>query len=111
MSAEARNVGHYVNDLEALIDNLELDRFGLVGHDIGAFLAQEYIRRHPDRLVGLFVFNCRHFSLKKEWIEKDHVSEIWYKSFHQLPLAKTIAGSSRSSCRAYLAHFLNYWAG
>ncbi len=76
MSAEARNVGHYVNDLEALIDNLELDRFGLVGHDIGAFLAQEYIRRHPDRLVGLFVFNCRHFSLKKMDRETPRVRDL-----------------------------------
>mgnify|MGYP003128358826 CR=1 FL=1 len=48
---EARDVDHYVSDLEALVDYLGLDRFGIVSHDVGGFLALDYARRHPDRLA------------------------------------------------------------
>lgn len=109
--AEARNVAHYVADLEALVDGLGLDCFGLVSHDVGGFLAQDYGRRHPERLAGLFFFDCPHFGIGPRWVAGSQVREIWYQSFHQLPLALELVGASRESCRAYFHHFLSHWAG
>jgi len=109
--AEARDVTHYVSDLEELADGLGLDRFGIVSHDIGGFLAQDYARKHPGRLAGLFFFDCPHFGIGPRWVQGRQVREIWYQSFHQLPLALELVGASRDSCRAYFRHFLSHWAG
>ena len=110
VGAPAADIDHYVADLEALVDHLGYDRFGLISHDVGAFLAQEYARRHPQRLAGLFFFNCPHFGLGRRWVEGGQVREIWYQSFHQLPVALDLVGASRASCRAYFQHFLSHWA-
>lgn len=107
---EAIDIDHYVADLEALVDRLGYARFGLVGHDVGAFLAQEYARRHPDRLAGLFFFDCPHFGIGRRWVEGGQVREIWYQSFQQLPLALELVGTSRDTCRTYFRHFLSHWA-
>tara|TARA_R110001592_G_scaffold284964_1_gene553294 strand:- start:638 stop:1498 length:861 start_codon:yes stop_codon:yes gene_type:complete len=108
---EARDVDHYVSDIEALADSLGLERFGIVSHDIGGFLAQDYARRHPERLAGLFFFDCPHFGIGPRWTQGGQLREIWYQSFHQLPLAQELVGASRDSCRAYFRHFLHHWAG
>lgn len=110
VGAEARSVEHYVDDLEALADGLGLERFGIVAHDVGGFLAQDYARRHPERLTGLFFFDCPHFGIGKRWLEGGQLREIWYQSFHQLPLAEELVGSSRQACRAYFRHFLAHWS-
>jgi pimeloyl-ACP methyl ester carboxylesterase len=109
--AEARDVDHYVSDIEALADHLGLERFGIVSHDIGGFLALDYARRHPDRLAGLFFFDCPHFGIGPRWLQRGQVREIWYQSFHQLPMAEQLVGASRDSCRTYFHHFLSHWAG
>jgi pimeloyl-ACP methyl ester carboxylesterase len=110
VGAEARDVDHYVADLEALVDRLGFERFGIVSHDVGAYLAQDYARRHPERLTGLFFFDCPHFGIGKRWVERGQVREIWYQTFHQLPLSVTLIGASRASTRAYVDHFLSHWA-
>lgn len=111
VGAEARDVAHYVDDLAALADALGLERFGIVSHDVGGFLAQDYARRHPGRLAGLFFFDCPHFGIGPRWVAGGQVREIWYQSFHQLPLALELVGHDRETCRAYVAHFLAHWAG
>lgn len=110
VGAEAADVEHYVADLEALVDHLGFERFGIVSHDVGAFLAQEYARRNPERLAGLFFFDCPHVGIGARWLASGHLREIWYQSFHQLPLALELVGASDESCRAYLKHFLGHWA-
>lgn len=45
----------YVRDLEALVDNLGLKRFVLVGHSMGGTNAFVYASRHPERLAGLVI--------------------------------------------------------
>ncbi len=107
---EAADVDHYVTDLEALVDHLGYERFGLISHDVGAYLAQDYARRHPHRLAGLFFFDCPHFGIGRRWLEGGQMREIWYQSFHQLPMAVDLVGASRESCRAYFRYFLSHWA-
>ncbi len=45
----------YVADLEHLVDQLGLDRFGLVGHSMGGTNAVNYAARHPDRVKALVI--------------------------------------------------------
>lgn len=99
-----------VDDLKALADGLGLPRFGIVSHDVGAFIAQEFARRHPERLLGLYFFDCPYPGIGRRWAEPDHLREIWYQSFHQLPWAAELVGLSRRSCELYIGHFLRHWA-
>jgi pimeloyl-ACP methyl ester carboxylesterase len=100
------------DDLEALLDALGLDRpVGFVSHDVGAYVAQALARRRPERLAGLFFFNCPYPGIGARWAAPEHLSEIWYQSFHQQPFAAALVGSSRAACRLYIGHFLRHWAG
>jgi pimeloyl-ACP methyl ester carboxylesterase len=42
----------HAEDLQALADRLGFDRFGLVSGDVGAYVAQVFARKYPDRLTG-----------------------------------------------------------
>ena len=98
-------------DLAGLLDALGLARVGLVSHDVGAYAAQVFARRWPDRIAGLFFFNCPYPGIGRRWGEPEHLKEIWYQSFHQMPWAADLVGSSREACRIYIGHFLRHWAG
>jgi pimeloyl-ACP methyl ester carboxylesterase len=97
-------------DLLALLDELALERVGIVAHDVGAYVAQALARQHPERIAGLFFFNCPYPGIGRRWAEADHLIEIWYQSFHQRPWAAELVGSSRAACRTYIGHFLRHWA-
>ena len=45
----------YVRDLEALVDELELQNFLLLGHSMGGATAFVYAARHPERLAGVVI--------------------------------------------------------
>jgi pimeloyl-ACP methyl ester carboxylesterase len=99
------------SDLDAFLDALGIgDPVGLVSHDVGAAVAQAFARHHPERLRGLFFFNCPYPGIGRRWIEPDHVPEIWYQTFNTLPWAAEMVGSSRETCRLYIGHFLRHWA-
>jgi pimeloyl-ACP methyl ester carboxylesterase len=42
-------------DIEAVVDELELDRFVLVGHSMGGSAASAYVGAHPERVAGLLL--------------------------------------------------------
>jgi len=107
---EAYRLDDHVADLCGLAEELGLNRFGLVSHDVGAYVAQAFARRHPERLAGLFFFDCPYPGIGGRWADADHLREIWYQSFHQLPLAADLVGSSRAACETYFRHFLSHWA-
>lgn len=100
----------HAEDLLALADRLGWARFGVVSHDVGSFVAQALARRAPERLSGLFFFNCAYPGIGARWFAPRHVPEIWYQFFHQLPWAAKLVGQSRESCRLYLRHFLQQWS-
>ncbi len=108
----SRDAGPEVHaaDLLALLDQLEIRRVGLVAHDVGAYVAQALARAAPERLTGLFFFNCPYPGIGRRWAAVAHLIEIWYQSFHQQPWAATLVGSSRAACRTYIGHFLRHWA-
>lgn len=97
-------------DVLALLDALGLGQVGLVSHDVGAFAAQALARKVPERFNGLFFFDCPYHGIGPRWAEPGHLKEIWYQSFHQMPIAAQLVGSSREACRIYFRHFLTHWA-
>lgn len=97
-------------DMLALLDGLGIARIGLVGHDVSASVIQEMARRAPDRISGIFCFDCPHPGIGHRWIAPGHVREVWYWSFHQLPWAARMVGASRETCRIYFEHFLRHWS-
>jgi len=105
-----RLLDELAEDLLGLADALGLEKFGIVSHDVGSFVAQRFAARYPERVRGLFFFNCVYPGIGKRWLEPDSVTEIWYQSFHQQPWAADLVGSSREACGIYLKHFLDHWA-
>ena len=47
------SVKAFAQDLAAVVDSLELDRFVLVGHSLGGSAAAEYAGEHPERVAGI----------------------------------------------------------
>jgi pimeloyl-ACP methyl ester carboxylesterase len=99
-----------VEDLGGLADALGFEKFGIVSHDVGAYVAQGFARRYPERLTGLFFFNCPYPGIGERWAEPDHINEIWYQTFNQQPWAASLVGENRKTCELYISHFLNHWS-
>ena len=97
-------------DMVALIDALGFERVGVVGHDVGGAVMQALARQAPARLAGLFFFDFVYPGIGPRMGAPDRLGEIWYQSFNQMDLALTLVGASRSTCRAYIGHFLRHWA-
>lgn len=108
--AEDATPEQLASDTLALADALGLQRFGLVAHDVGSFVAQQIARRAPGRVAGLFFFNCAYPGIGARWVAPRHLLETWYQQFHQQPWAAELVGSSREACRIYLRAFLRHWA-
>lgn len=100
----------FVEDLKGLTEALGFESIGLVGHDIGSHVAQAFARKYPERLRGLFFFNCVYPGIGKRWLEPESVKEIWYQTFHQQPWAADLVGRDRVACATYIRHFLDHWA-
>ena len=47
------SLGAYVRDLESVTKNLKLQRFVLVGHSLGASVANAYAASHPSQVAGV----------------------------------------------------------
>ena len=97
-------------DLLAVLDELGIGQVGIVSHDVGAYVAQALARQHPARIAGLFFFNCPYPGIGRRWAAPEHLIEIWYQSFHQMPWAAELVGGSRAASRTYIGHFLRHWA-
>ena len=98
-------------DIVALLDALGIARAGIVGHDVGAYVVQALGRAAPERITGLFTFNCPYPGIGPRLSAPEMLAEIWYQSYHVKPFAAAQVGSSREACRLYIGHFLRHWAG
>jgi pimeloyl-ACP methyl ester carboxylesterase len=108
--SDKNTAGVMADDIAALGDALGLRSFGLVSHDVGSLVAQVFAHRYGDRLTGLFFFNCVHPGIGKRWLEPEHLSEIWYQSFHQKEWAAELISSSREAARIYFGNMMAHWA-
>lgn len=96
-------------DLKVFADGLGLERFAIVSHDVGSFVAQQFALTLPARVSKLFFFNCAYPGIGRRWGEFSHFGETWYQQFHQKDFAAALVGSSREACRIYFRHFLTHW--
>jgi pimeloyl-ACP methyl ester carboxylesterase len=97
-------------DMLALMDALGIERFGVVGHDVGGAVMQPLARAAPDRLAGLFFFDFVYPGIGPRMGTPDRLNHIWYQSFHQMEIAPRLVGATRESCRTYIGHFLKNWS-
>jgi pimeloyl-ACP methyl ester carboxylesterase len=100
----------HATDMLALIDALGIHRIGVVGHDVGGAVMQPLARKAPERLVGLFFCSFVYPGIGPRMGVPDRLNEIWYQSFHQMPMAPALVGATRETCRAYIGYFLRHWA-
>lgn len=98
------------DDLAALLDVLGVEQAGFVAHDIGANAMQTFARVHPQRVAGLFFFNCPHPGIGRRWADAESLPETWYQYFNQVPFAPAMVGQSREACRLYLGYVLARWS-
>ena len=104
------SIDDYVADLKAFVDHLGLEHVGIVTHDVGPWIVQPFARQNPDRVAGIFFFDCPYAGVGDRYYAPDHIKEVWYQTFHQMPFAADLVGSSWENCRAYFAYFLAHWA-
>ncbi len=97
-------------DMLALLDALDVERIGIVGHDVGGAVMQVMARMAPARVAGLFFFDFVYPGIGSRLGTPDRLTEIWYQSFHQMEMAPALVGASAESCRTYISHFLRHWA-
>jgi pimeloyl-ACP methyl ester carboxylesterase len=100
----------HASDMLALMDALGVERFGVVGHDVGGAVMQPLARAAPDRLAGLFFFDFVYPGIGPRMGAPDRLNHIWYQSFHQMEMAPALVGATRESCRSYIGHFLKNWS-
>jgi pimeloyl-ACP methyl ester carboxylesterase len=70
----------YDNEVErigALADSLRLDRFNLIAHDYGGFLALGYVLRYADRVSRLALLNSRAHSIFRPWFYRFSLGQRW----------------------------------
>ncbi|MHC2401105.1 pimeloyl-ACP methyl ester carboxylesterase [Bradyrhizobium barranii subsp. barranii] len=91
-------------DMLALMDGLGIDRFAVVGHDVGGAVMQPLARQAGERLAGLFFFDFVYPGIGPRMAAPDRLNHIWYQSFHQMEMAPALVGASRESCRLYIGH-------
>ena len=97
-------------DLRDFADALGLDKFAIVSHDVGSFVAQQFALAWPGRVSKLFFFNCAYPGIGQRWGDFRHFPETWYQQFHQKDFAAALVGSSREAARIYFGHFLKHWS-
>src|SRR4051794_14250997 len=98
------------SDMLALMDALDLQQAGIVGHDVGGALMQPLARGAPERIAGLFFFDFVYPGIGPRMAQPERLNNIWYQSFHQMEMAPHLIGATRESCRTYICHFLKTWS-
>lgn len=71
----------FVDDLEAVVDKLGLERFPLLGISQGAAVSVEYAVRHPERVSGLILIGgyaagWRHLASPEEQARREAVMQL-----------------------------------
>jgi len=100
----------HTSDMLALMDALGVERFGVVGHDVGGAVMQPLARVAVERIAGLFFFDFVYPGIGPRMGAPDRLNHIWYQSFHQMEMAPALVGATRESCRTYIGHFLKDWS-
>lgn len=71
LDTENINIEVFVQDLENLRESLGLEKFSLVGHSWGGFLAMHYAIHHPENLSSLILMNSSSATIRGITAEVD----------------------------------------
>ena len=74
-------------DMLGLLDALGLDKAGVIGGDVGAYVMQAMSHRAPQRLNGTLYLCTPYPGIGPRYAQPGHLTEVWYQYFQQLPLA------------------------
>ncbi len=97
-------------DMAALIQALGLVPVGIVAHDVGASVAQVLVRRSPELVAGLFLFNFVYPGIGDRFNKPDHLRYVWHTYFNQSDLAPKLLRSSPEGVRLFITYFLDLWS-
>jgi pimeloyl-ACP methyl ester carboxylesterase len=80
-------VEHLTSDIQGFVDALGRQRFHLVGHDWGAFVAWVFAAKHPDRVQSLSALSTPHPDAFLNAVEtdEDQKQRSRYISFFRMP--------------------------
>lgn len=109
--ADGYTPDHLASDLSSLLDVLGSPPTVVVGHDVGATVAQALARMDPDRVRALVLCNPPYPGIGERRHRPDVYPEFWYQQLHALPWAESLIAHSRATVRIYLRHFLDHWSG
>ena len=97
-------------DLLALLDAIEVERCGVIGHDVGGAVMLALARQQPQRFSGLFFFDFTYPGIGSRMGTPDRLNEIWYQSFHQMDMTPALLATSPEAVRIYFTHIIRHWA-
>ncbi len=80
-NVETLDFDAFVDDLEAVVETLGLERFPLLGISQGAAVSIEYAARHPERvsgliLIGAYASGWRHHASAEEMARREAVRQL-----------------------------------
>ncbi len=90
------NLDRYAADIESLRAQLGLQKFVLLGHSHGGFVAQTYALAHQDRLNGLILYDTTP-TTGPEWQKDVEAGVAKYKHEPWFPEAVTALGQETSA--------------
>jgi pimeloyl-ACP methyl ester carboxylesterase len=61
------SIAHHCRDLSAMAAELQLNRFYLMGHSLGAYIALTYAAQHPDQIEGLILLDGGASLTPEQW--------------------------------------------
>ncbi|MET8776065.1 alpha/beta fold hydrolase [Nocardia sp. NPDC004654] len=93
-----------------LIQELQLDRPVLGGHDIGSRIAVAVARLRPD-LIRELVLTPPLPGIGERILSAEAQREFWYVPFNQLRLPDELIDGKPEAVRAFLRHFWSHWSG
>ena len=103
-------------DMLALMDALRIERFGVVGHDVGGAVMQPMALARRPRAAGgavvLFDFVYPGIGHRMGGAPDRPQPLIWYQSFHPDGdgACALVGHREPKSCRTYIGHFLTNWS-
>src|SRR5919109_5676317 len=86
---------YVVEDLDALMEQLQIKQAYLVGHDWAAAIVHKLVRKYPNRVLQAMVIDPFVPGAEAGYFSPEHASEAWYWWFHQLDMAAALVESSR----------------
>jgi hypothetical protein len=94
-------VDNVVDDIDALMEQLQIKQAYLVGHDWAAIVIHKFVRKYPNRVIRAMIIDPIVPGTEVLYLSREHASEAWYFWFHQLDMAVALVGSSREATKVY----------